>query len=255
MEFNLAVIEWLLSGAPDLPPGLENLTTMGSGPLPEEEFDSLLGGSGVDVYDADEDTSVLVIGRETWHERRLRKLLDLRSGGTLRVYSQEMFLAYLVSGDDPLVGDEEEVRRLAGDHPGLRFLEAVGFRWPTTIVGPRTGGEIDEDLLPESFLMHSGYNVRASGPPDAHRRQILRHVYEKARVPSTFPRAADWGAPGTSKRLCKLAVTIASICTLHKKRSMPPEQAIKKWEADLRWLKRRFYHGHFQFRWPSTGVW
>src|SRR5215216_3019996 len=143
MEVDLQVIWWLLSKAQTRPDRLDSIATMGSGPLEEHHFDAILGALGLQVYVPGETTEVLIIGREGWSERLIHDLLDVRSGKHLRVYSQEMFLGYLISCQDPLEEDEETVRLLAGDHPALQLLEAVGFQWPSTQVAPRGVGQVD----------------------------------------------------------------------------------------------------------------
>ncbi len=231
---------------------------MGCAPIPEDDFDSLLRGAGLEIYQPGEHTTVLVIGQEGWNSQDINALLDARSGKTLRAYSQEMFRAYLISGEDPL-DDPETARHLAGDHPGLAFLTEVGFDWPTTRVGQRTGGEMT-DLKAESYLMRLGYSTRRGGPDVQKRRRILSFAYQYGEVPGVFDDSyiASWGTPRSAARLRQIAVTIAANCTRfkkHRKNHRRSPQAIEKWETDLSWLRRNFYDGKFKFSWPDTKVW
>jgi hypothetical protein len=141
MELTLELITWLLGKGVPYPTDIHNIMTKGSIPIEEYEYDRLLRSIGLEVYNPNSETEILVLGREGWDIDSINRVLDFRSGSQLRAYSQEMFLAYLISGNDPLLEDNEQVRLLAGDHPGLKFLEDVGFQWPTTQVPIR--GESD----------------------------------------------------------------------------------------------------------------
>lgn len=256
MEVDLQVIWWLLTRAQARPGALDSIATMGSGPLEEHHFDIILSALGLKVYLPGAETELLIIGREGWSERTIHELLDARSGQHLRVYSQEMFVAYLITCQDPLAGDDATVRLLAGDHPALQFLESVGFEWPSTQVPPRGDGKIDAELLRLGFLKYKGYTVGKPGLTPHIRRQILIAVYEDT-VPPGFPDyyIGQWGPPESAMRLRKMAESIAAFCRNNKKKGNPPTQAIEDWEADLAWLKSQLYDGRYRFRWPSTDVW
>ncbi len=248
MEIDLPVIRWLLTQASPRPDGLDSIATMGSGPLEEHDFDAILQALGLEVYLPDKKTELLIIGRGGWSERTIHELLD--------AYSQEMFLAYLISCQDPLASEERIVRLLAGDHPALQFLEAVGFEWPSTHVPPRGDGKIDAELLRLGFLKYKGYAVGKAGLTPHRRRQILMAVYEDT-VPSSFPDhyIRQWGSPESATRLKKMAESIAAFCRNNKKKDNPPTRAIVDWEADLAWLKSQLCDGSYRFGWPSTDVW
>jgi hypothetical protein len=53
----------------------------------------------------------------------------------------------------------------------------------------------------------------------------------------------------------QIARNIAAYCR-HAKSAHPDShhEAIQDWEDDLAWLKRTFFDGQFQFRWPETDV-
>jgi hypothetical protein len=240
------------------PPGFENITTMGSHPLEEEEFDTLLRDVGLEVYYPSNETDIIVLGRDSWSVDLINKVLDLRSGLSLRAYSQEMFLAYLFSGIDPLSEkDEMMLSLLADNHPALKFLETVGFQWPTTQVLPRVEGTFELKLLKLGLLKFMGYKVGKNGRSLRARQQILAKVYDMNPIPNKFPTSyiKEWGTPGSSKRLKKMANSLATFCKSAKRKSNQPEDAITEWETDLAWLKSNYYNGRYRFQWPSTEVW
>jgi hypothetical protein len=167
-----------------------------------------------------------------------------------------MLLAYLISYRDPLAENEETIQALAGDHPALSFLEGVGFRWPSTLVPSRGSGLFDADLLRVGYLKYKGYAVGKTGLTASARRRTLRSVYFDA-IPAVFPPhyVDAWGRPASSKRLQKIAESIAAFCRNSKRKFRPPMHAIEDWEEDLAWLKQEFYDGHYRFRWPDTEIW
>lgn len=263
-ELNMALVNWLLSSAGPRPDALAEISTTGSGPLHEDDFDELVWGIGVEVSLPSEDSEILVIGREQWDRSLLEQVLEGRSGLHLRVYSQEMLLAYLISHEDPLDEDEDTVRTIAGDHPALKFLDGVGFRWPSTLIPGLGDGRFDTNLLEveEGYLKYTGYRVgkegRKRGLGINELRQRLRFAYESKLPPQKFPPdyIREWGHPKSSQRLSKIAESIAAFCRNNKrKKAHSPLLAIQDYESDLEWLKREFYNGRYRFQWPSTAVW
>jgi hypothetical protein len=176
--------------------GFNSVATTGSGPYAEAEFDEFLGSLGIQPRSIRSNASVLVVGRRDWSESALRALLQARSGKKLRVYSQEMFEAFLVKGIDPLTAPDEVVERFGRGHPALTFLSEVGFDWPTTMVYGGGGSELPTDLLKLGFLRYLGYQVGVSGGIEEDRRDLLRQAYNARRLPAVFPREyrEEWGA-------------------------------------------------------------
>ena len=63
----------------------------------------------------------------------------------------------------------------------------------------------------------------------------------------------DWGGPGSSGRLKKLAHELASFArNAKRKRSANLSAAIDDWEADLSYLYMTYYVRRFRFAWPRT---
>ncbi len=248
---------WLLNNTPSFPVEFEGIATVGSGPIDEQRFDEIMQKLEFNVYLPDASTERLVIGRDGWSPGELDTLLDARTGKHLRVYSQEMFLAYLIAGEDPIDGDETALRNLAGDHPALAYLESAGFAWPTTEVpdGTRNGGYRNPDLIKIGLLKYLGYQVGLKGTRPQQRRRILAAIYEST-LPDKFPEdyIEKWGDPETGKRLVQLAGTLARLCKNLKRKAVPPAKAIREYESDLNWLKDRYYTGRYRFLWPHTNV-
>jgi hypothetical protein len=203
-----------------------------------------------------EDTEVLIVGEEGWSETTLQNLLRERSGKTLRAYSQEMFLSFLLSETDPLDEDETLLRNFGEEHPALEFLSAAGFHWPTTTVVGGGGRALQTEWLAKGYLKHFGYTVGQKGLPESERQAVLRKAY-LSKVPDIFTREYQegWGRPRSSVRLQKMAESIATFCRNAKRSPHEKQLAISEWEADLDWLKRTYYDGRYRFEWPSTTVW
>jgi hypothetical protein len=128
------------------------------------------------------------------------------------------------------------------------------FRWPETDVSPGNEGlphgvfEIDTGLLSTM-----GYRVGLAGVGVARRRDILDDIYEQELpILRGHPQKRQWGKPKSSTRLRKLANVLASMVCLRKRMQNPPKMAISEWEADLRYLKKKFFLGTYDFDWPST---
>ena len=233
---------------------------LGSHPVPEKDMVNFVSKLGVTSGPASADSQCLIIGWDEWKYEDLRELLEMRIGSTLRVYSQEMFFAYAISGFDPL-DEPEVVNELAGPHPALHFLQRVfAFNWPSTYTPDDKVGWLDVDSfsnLKEGYLKYEDYTVGKKGLSRQARRKILDYCYLYGVVPSAFPEeyVSEWGEPATSTRLQKIANCIATFCCNAKKKKSPPLEAIICWEEDLQYLKSEHYEKQYLFEWPSTYVW
>ena len=234
------------------------IVTAGSGPYEESEFDAILKKIGINVYElGSRGYTVLVLGRDEWDEDTVERHVDSRREEELRLYSQEMFLAYLATGQDPY--DDSEVLEAFGEgHPAFEFLSDWGFDWPRTTIVPGRGRPSTDGGDPASWpqvglLKHLGYVVGSNGVGRWERQRILRAVFTES-VPNVQSQAYmnQWGMPKSSTRLQKLANSIAAFARNAQRRESPPEEAIQDWEEDLSWLQETFYRGRFRFYWPST---
>jgi hypothetical protein len=248
--------DWLLDQLEEYPLEIELVSTMGSGPFQEDEFDDFLESLGIEAYPMEENTEVLILGEEDWSSEVLRDMLSERSGETLRVYSQEMFLSFILSGADPLDEDEEVLRAFGEEHPALEFLSAAGFHWPTSTVIGGGGSELQAEWLAKGYLKSLGYTVGQKGLTDSERREILASAYS-ATVPNIFPEEyrETWGRPRSSLRLQKMAESIATFCRNAQRRPHAMQLAISQWEKDLDWLHDAYYEDRYIFEWPSTTIW
>lgn len=201
----------------------------------------------------------LIVGQYGWDEKRLNDLIEERVGRTLKIYSQEMFLSYLLSGVDPFDGSLKLLKAFAYKHPALEYLMDVGFRWPSTFVYENGDNDLDETEWPKNgVLKKMGYTVaRSSKLSVQERRECLINVFESANLPQVKSRAhmSEWGNPNSCQRLEKIANSLASFCRLAKSRTNSSELTISRWELDINWLRKRYYiKKGCNFSWPSTDV-
>lgn len=135
--------------------------------------------------------------------------------------------------------------------------EAPRWAWPVINDPPTSpGGRFGGEFRAFSALKLFGYTVgKTDGWPVNRRQQFLSDFMERSLpniVEATFD--DDYGAPMTTTRLRKVANVIASNAGL-RYRNDPHRyrQAIQDWEADLEFLKSKYYLGHgLQFQpWPD----
>jgi hypothetical protein len=251
-----ALRNWLFRGADGSRIGLEDVSSVGHGPFAEEDFERFLSRVKIETLAPDVYTEVLLLGRDGWQPKDLDRLLRKRTGKTLRVYSQEMFLAYLISGNDPLNAAAVAVRMGKG-HPGLEYLMKVGFEWPTIEVrGFRALRPSSSAWRSESFLKAKGYKVGdGAGNHPTLRRRALARAYA-GRIPTRFgpEYASECGSPESALRLRRMAYSIAKFYHMGAGRLGSDSMACAQWARDLRWLKDTYYDKHLQFEWPSVFV-
>lgn len=248
--------DWWFRNATARDIGFQDVSLMGTGPFGADDMERFLARTHFDVWESDHYTEVLILGTEDWSEQALRSLLGKRSGSTLRVYSQEMFLAYLISGNDPL--DNERVALLMGrGHAGLEALMALNFEWPSIdVAGFGDGRAGAHAWRSEGFLKAMGYRVGNRAEAARGRHRALVRAFQ-ARVPKRFREAYAefWGRARTSLRLERMAKSIARQYRLAVAvQGNDYTQALDDWAKDLRWLKRKYYQGRYRFRWPSIHV-
>lgn len=230
--------------------------THGSGPFEEYEFDGFLRGFGIQIIGPSEDLEVLVVGREDWDSDKIQEVIEARRGKQLRIYSQEMFLALLASGNDPL--DSPNIATVFGEeHPALQYIQDWGFDWPNAkqpVVFGSSGAIEADDWKIESFLKFMGYTAGAKGRDRNARRAALRMAFLEN--PSYVPDAQYlrvWGEPESATRLRKIAERLE--ININLRIDVPKmREAVSHWREDLAWLKAEFYDGRYTFPWPSPTV-
>jgi hypothetical protein len=243
--------KWFVESLPA--PPCEDLTvsTLGSGPLSEADFDDMLAARGLMVYSLHQETEVLIVGHDGWEPESLQFLLDEREEMSLKVYSQEMFLSHWLSGRDPF--DDREIAEAFGKgHSALQFLSECGFDWPSTFI-TSGGGDLNIKAPTVGILRYLGHRVGESGLPSHSRQEVLEHAFtSKLPLINSVSYMREWGNPRSKERLRKIANSLAAFCQLQKRRGNAI--AASDYEEDLEWLRRRFYSGRFSFKWPSTYV-
>lgn len=255
----MEIWEWLLEFFEQVELPFSEAFTVGNGPIQEETFDTFLRKRGLNVQDIynDVDVDTLIVGREEWNPEGLNALIDSRRGQTLKVYSQEMLLSYLMTAQDPY-DSPAILSTFAEGHAALEYLRDEGFHWPTTTAVPsaKTGSFSLESSPKESALTALGYKTGLSAPGPQDRRAILKRAFEKKLPFVNSEEYMDgWGSPKSSKRLQKMANTMAATVRNHKRnRTRDMSMAINEREADLEWLYKTYYVGRFRFIWPSTEV-
>ena len=99
-----------------------------------------------------------------------------------------------------------------------------------------------------------GYKTGKSGKRQSERRKILDEVF-RAKLPQINgpDYIAEWGGPSSTRRLQKMAESIASFARNAKRdRRNDKRVAIQHWEADLEYLNIKYYTDRSGFPWPTT---
>lgn len=237
---------------------------MGSGPFDEIEFDDLLREYGIQLFERSPNVETVIVGYDGW-EKNLLEMLFLRRGKSFKVYSQEMFLSYLLTGRNPFDYSRKTLLGFAQGHSALMFLSNWGFKWPSIEVSENFGStNIIANWPKKGALGLLGYKVGRTGLSVHMRQTILRLVFQidltdiLASLPSWY--TEEWGDPDSARRLEKMADSISSFCRNAKRRqrrsSHQMDPSIEDWESDLDWLRENFYDElGFGFQWPDTELW
>ena len=248
----------------------EAISTSGSGPWEEDNFDDLLRSFGYDINNIEEGVEVIVVGYDCDKLKEIRERISNSSRG-VRIYPQELFLSYLFTGVDPLpLLDKEQSKKWINFHPVLRalFLNGEDFTWNA----PADEDELEEDQdllneespLPppqgvtESPLSLLGYKTgRGSNLSVKERREVLREAFNEE-LPEisddqeidTEQYMAQWGSPKTPRRLWRLARHLSG--QYHAKKNNPSQRyAVADWRSDLHWMRDHLYdEAHHTFSWP-----
>jgi hypothetical protein len=259
---NPTVMRWLVKeGDPDTAEVLNGwLGCAGEGPWAEALLTQALQDIGYEFWTLpDVDLRHLIVGRKDWTKEALIEQIDAVDGEPLRVYSQEMFLAKLMTGRDPFdANDADLLLAFAKGHPALEFLLSLPEPWPTVSEG--NGGSIDEvdgdDYgVAETPLHLLGYHVGATSQLTvSERRELLTECFKTHTLEFTEESGEDykrkWGRGGSAQRLYRMAVHIKWLADGQGKDPRKP-QARLDWINDLEWLRKTF-HGSSKrrFEWP-----
>jgi hypothetical protein len=264
---NKLLKDWFLEAKNFIPCNELNIATIGSQPFLEDDFDNYLRANEIEPQPITPNTDVLIVGHEDWEdwEEEIKELLDERDGKSLRVYSQEMFLAEWTTGQDPFE-DEEVAEAFAEGHPALEFLKTCWVDWVTTEVSrAEQGGNLLMDSPETSVLKELGYTVgKTKGLHFSARRKILEKAFESdlpdilskeyikycsRHFPHYLP---QWGESKSQQRLVKMRDFISANCKQQKRRGN--EKAASDYEEDLEWLDMCCRTGRFKFRLQKARV-
>ena len=131
------------------------------------------------------------------------------------------------------------------------------FIWPNTNAPLGDGHLHQPDWLEIGLLKYLGYAVGATkGKLRTQRQTILAKVFGLNEIPNFAPSefVDKWGTTKSSKRLKKMAYSIAAFSkNAKRKRRSIMTCAIENWEDDLSGLKIQYYDGRFdkEFDWPK----
>lgn len=263
---NEVLERWFLEYFPAVPCAENTISTIGSNPLAEDDFDYLFRVAELEVYNISDETDVLIIGREDWEnsKERLDELLDNREGQNLKIYSQEMFWAYWITGRDPF-DDEEVALAFAEGHPALEYLSSRWVDWVSTNVSRNNGGNLRIESPEIGVLKHLDYTVgKTKGLPFSKRQEILTEVFNSNLVAILSPEylkycrthypnyLKEWGNPKSEERLIKMRDFLATHCKKQKRQGNT--EAASDYEEDLEWLRRKFHTGRFKFDWLNYHI-
>jgi hypothetical protein len=260
--YNPTVMRWLVQeGDPEtaeVPNGW--LGFVGEGPWSETLLFEALQDVGYEFWPLpDADLRHLIVGRKGWTKEALVEQIDAVDGEPLRIYSEEMFLAKLITGRDPFdSNDVDLLLAFAKGHPALEYLLSLQEPWP--IVSEGDGGSIDEvdgdDYgVAETPLHLLGYHVGATSQLTvSERRDLLTQCFKTHSIEFTKDSSEDyrrkWGRGGSAQRLYRMAVHIKWLVDGQGKDPRKP-QARMDWINDLEWLRKTFHDSiKRRFEWP-----
>ncbi|MFA0167856.1 hypothetical protein AB4565_06540 [Vibrio breoganii] len=137
---------------------------------------------------------------------------------------------------------------------GVASSKKVVFHWPSTIA-EGADGSLPESQWPQVGMLKAvGYTVGQNGLALSVRTKLLTNVYvqELPKVDSQSY-VDEWGAPESSRRLKKMAETLAALARNAKRKEANMSYAIRDWEHDLAWLKAQYYLKHkYTWSWPAV---
>lgn len=231
------------------------VTVLGSGPCSTLEFETMLVRRGITSVNANGNTEVIILGHRNWQIEDLENLLELRYKKSLKVYTQEMVIAWFLNSIDAYA-NRKVLLAFGKNHPGIHCLRTLGFEWTSSFVSVRPK-DLNKHTLPqEGLLAYMGYHVGANGIPQVERHRILSVILNTRSLPIVVSEEyiALWGQPNSSERLQQMASTISGfIFRARNHKSADFRQAIFDWESDLRWLKSNYYNSRsMDFDWSDS---
>jgi hypothetical protein len=261
---NPTILSWMLQeGTPEtLELPSPHTALIGSGPWKRDELGSVMESNGFKLWQLpDPDIEHVVIGRHGWIQQPLEEQIQLFVGKPLRIYSQEMWFAYLCTGRDPFdTNDIDLLLAFAENHEGLQFLINYQFKWPE--ISLSDGGHIIDPSIKDFGIQESpmhmlDYRVGTTSPHSSgDRRLILQQCFATSKLPfgndCTESYKKAWGRAGSVQRLYRMALHIKFLIEGPSGRDYRKPQALADWIDDLNWLKKKYYKkGVHKFTWPN----
>jgi hypothetical protein len=259
------IIDWMLDDASPEQAGVDHgyLSLTGEGPWADQQIREMMESAGFSLWMLpDADVEHVVVGRHSWDVSSLEQQIEAREGKQLRIYSQEMWFAKMVTGRDPFdSGDHDLLMAFAKGHPALQYLIDRDNPWPEVSSGELVEGDgvITEGIEfgVNSPLRNFGYQVGVSSNLSvAQRRALLARFLEAKDLPfdgdASNEYRSHWGRPRSVQRLFRIASHIRWLIGWQGK-SPYREQANDDWRSDLQWLKKTYYKSNLhKFRWPGV---
>lgn len=179
------------------------------------------------------------------------------------IYTQELFIAYLITGQDPLINwSEDDLEAAFANHNALSLLRKLPWPFSRGIkpeLGVLPAAKTEEisyevqtfewngQLSEESPLGKLGYSVRERGLSISQRRSVLRDAFTGGSLNKYLTTPEDrarWGSPKTPQRLYAIYNLISFLI---KFQGTTKQAAKSKWMSDLDWLKQTFYDPKMKF--------
>lgn len=256
---SLETLYWLTShfSTPQRHQMPREVLLIGDGPWDLGDLEEFLVGKKfkVDSEWTNPRCEFVVVGRNNWDPDQIEEQIALRDGKPLRVYPQELFVAFLILGVDPFeLASVDELLLFAQDHSLMEYLFEQQFPWPDSSYqedGPINIGESLDAEDGSSPMFKLGYSVAQNrGLSDYERQRAL----EKALAAEDLPWCIsddymeEWGSPQSAARLRRMAWHIYLMTKRHRQH----KQAVEKWVRDLGWLQSEKYRPIHRFRWPQA---
>lgn len=230
----------------------------GSGPWNESELEDFLTGKDFSSVSIDYSPPILILGDFDVDKELVHSYISscLDSEKNIKIYTQELFIYWLISGEDPLETLENQTLiDLVESHEGMAIVfEYETAKWPdfsNTKYESSSVTEFDtEDWGNESILHKFGYTARHGELSVNERRSILKEVFEQP-LTNFLESSTDrlrWGSAKSPQRLYAISNFLAWLMNFQG--STKP-LAAEKWRSDLDWLKENFYIKKMAFRWPN----
>lgn len=134
--------------------------------------------------------------------------------------------------------------------------QELDWPWPILDVPQGKGkSAFAANFADVSALKLLGYSVGKNGLSVEDRKELLEQ-FLTGPLPSIVNKlfGDEWDSPGSEVRLKKMADTISTNCKNFKRNDADKyNTAIKDWETDLAWLKKKFYK-RSRFPWPDNSI-